>query len=51
MVFEKIFYSYLFEFEIVFYICRCIPKGKHRLIETTKRYARLADGNVGNFQM
>ena len=23
---------------------------EHRLIETTKRYARLADGNVGNFQ-
>ena len=31
------------------YFCSRNPKGVHRLIETTKRYARLANGNVRNF--
>ena len=33
------------------YFCVILQRSsEHRLIEITKRYARLADGNVGNFQ-
>ena len=37
------------ELGIFVYLCTRIPHGVQRHIEITKRYARLANGNVRNF--